>query len=76
VITPHVVRVLELTEADLRPFRIGREATAGVVESPAPPPDLPGPGETQPAPVAPKAQPVMPPPAAPIKPPVKPPSGF
>jgi general secretion pathway protein D len=27
-LTPHIVRVLDLTEADLRPFRLGREAGA------------------------------------------------
>jgi general secretion pathway protein D len=25
-LTPHIVRVLDLTEADLRPFRLGRDA--------------------------------------------------
>jgi general secretion pathway protein D len=35
-LTPHIVRVLDLTEADLRPFRLGRDAAS------APPaPDLP-----------------------------------
>lgn len=41
VITPHVVRVLELTENDLRPFRVGRESGGGLVDlptSPATPP--------------------------------------
>jgi general secretion pathway protein D len=79
VITPHVVRVLELTEADLRPFRIGREPTAGVVESPAPQADVPEPGETpatQTAPAPATAQPILPPPTAMPKPPVKPPPGL
>src|SRR4030095_11649451 len=35
-ITPHIVRVLDLTEADLRPFRLGRDAASG-----PPAPDLP-----------------------------------
>jgi general secretion pathway protein D len=35
-ITPHIVRVLDLTEADLRPFRLGRDAASG-----PPPPELP-----------------------------------
>jgi general secretion pathway protein D len=26
-LTPHIVRVLDLSEADLRPFRLGRDAT-------------------------------------------------
>ena len=29
-LTPHIVRVLDLTEADLRPFRLGREVGDGV----------------------------------------------
>jgi general secretion pathway protein D len=79
VITPHVVRVLELTEADLRPFRIGREATAGVVEPATPPADTPEPGATpssQAAPVQPPAQPILPPATAAPRPPVKPPPGL
>jgi general secretion pathway protein D len=78
VITPHVVRVLELNEADLRPFRIGREAAGGIVESPAPTVDVPEPGGTPaaaPAPAPQPVQPVLPPPASPIKPAVKPPPG-
>ena len=35
-LTPHIVRVLDLSESDLRPFRLGRDAS-----SPAPAPDLP-----------------------------------
>ena len=27
-LTPHIVRVLDLTEADLRPFRVGRDSLA------------------------------------------------
>jgi general secretion pathway protein D len=42
-LTPHIVRVLELTEADLRPFRFGRESSAALSEilggAPAPPRD-------------------------------------
>ena len=31
-LTPHIVRVLDLTEADLRPFRLGREGGASLSE--------------------------------------------
>jgi general secretion pathway protein D len=44
-LTPHIVRVLELTEADLRPFRFGRESGASLGEvlgpAPGPPRDEP-----------------------------------
>jgi general secretion pathway protein D len=37
-LTPHIIRVLDLTEADLRAFRVGRdESSAAVIELPAPP---------------------------------------
>jgi general secretion pathway protein D len=46
VLTPHIVRVLDLTEADLRPFRVGRDAGAGTLELPAVPEERkPGPGD-------------------------------
>jgi general secretion pathway protein D len=34
-LTPHIVRVLDLTEADLRPFRVGHDSGAPVTEVPA-----------------------------------------
>ena len=33
-LTPHIVRVLDLSEADLRPFRLGRDTNGAVVELP------------------------------------------
>jgi len=48
-LTPHIIRVLDLTEADLRPFRVGRDSLAPIAELPllpleAPkPPELPNP---------------------------------
>ena len=33
-LTPHIVRVLDLSEADLRPFRLGRDTGAAVTELP------------------------------------------
>ena len=42
-LTPHIVRVLDLTEADLLPFRLGRDSGTGLTEmlgnAPAPPRD-------------------------------------
>jgi general secretion pathway protein D len=62
-LTPHIVRVLDLSEADLRPFRLGRPAGA------LPPPvDI----STVPQPQAPTETPPPPPgqrPATPILPP-------
>ena len=34
-LTPHIVRVLDLTEDDLRPFRLGRDTGSGVGDLPA-----------------------------------------
>jgi general secretion pathway protein D len=34
-LTPHIVRVLDLSEADLRPFRLGRDSNGSVVELPS-----------------------------------------
>ncbi len=51
-LTPRIVRVLDLTEADLRPFRVGRDgegAGGGVIELPIPADLAPAPGG-QPAP--------------------------
>jgi general secretion pathway protein D len=36
-LTPHIVRVLDLTEADLRPFRLGRDVGPGLAEPITPP---------------------------------------
>jgi general secretion pathway protein D len=71
VLTPHVIRVLDLTENDLRPFRVGREAgTGAIIEFPVPGPAAPPkPGEEGDV-----AQPGLPRPgpSTPIKPPPKP----
>jgi general secretion pathway protein D len=62
-LTPRIIRVLELTENDLRPFRVGREGgTAPVIDLPLPPaippeellPAAPGPVPGQPAPKPPE----------------------
>jgi general secretion pathway protein D len=33
-LTPHIVRVLDVTEADLRPFRLGRDVAGAIGEAP------------------------------------------
>ena len=67
-LTPHIVRVLDLTEADLRPFRLGRDLGSPLIEVPGianPPRDREGAGEpppvTIPVPSAPRSgQPAQP----------------
>jgi general secretion pathway protein D len=87
VLTPHIVRVLDLTEADLQPFRVGREqrGVAGDVPlvdpefqepvAPQPPEDvlepLPLPDDEPPP-----SKPILPPDAPPVqrRPPTTPPA--
>jgi general secretion pathway protein D len=64
-VTPHIVRVLQLDEEDLRPFRVGRDVGAPLLEVPLPI-ELPRPTE-QPAPAP--VQPTAPQPVQPIGPP-------
>jgi general secretion pathway protein D len=77
-LTPHIVRVLDLTEADLRPFRLGREGGGGspAIEVPTAPARPPAePDESTPAPVPPgqrPATPILPPAPAPPTPPPQP----
>lgn len=80
-LTPHIVRVLDLSEADLEPFRVGRDAGATVElpAAPPPPPRAPGDnpdagGASRPGPLAPAAPPLPSQPIQPLKPP-KPPGG-
>ena len=66
-LTPRIIRVLDLTEADLRPFRVGVDDSTGagaigVIELPAPPQPR-DPAPQQPPPQPPAQQPG---PAAPI----------
>ncbi len=69
-LTPHIVRILDLTEADLRPFRLGRESAGGslteILGIPGTPRDEPFDPAAQPVPAAP-ALPAPPPPA--VRPP-------
>lgn len=79
-LTPHIVRVLNLTAEDLQPFRVGRDASGAALADIAPPLPIP-----LPTPVPPKPQggdaapqfPNSPGTATPIAPPtpVKPPKG-
>ncbi len=82
-LTPRIVRVLDLTEADLAPFRMGRDgSTAGAPEPPLPlpvpqqanPPARPPVGnqDGEPAVPQPGLAPAVPPPTGPAKP-IKPP---
>ncbi len=83
-LTPHIVRVLDLTEADVRAFRVGRDTGTSVIDAPIPPANRP-PGGDAPAPAAaPPAAPAgpslrpLPPapgPASPLKPPPPRPPG-
>jgi general secretion pathway protein D len=65
-LTPHIIRVLDLSENDLRPFRVGRDSAAPLTEIPLPV-DLtrPDSGGTR----TPAAPPPPPPPSAPAAPP-------
>jgi general secretion pathway protein D len=51
-LTPHIVRVLDLNEGDLRPFRVERDSGSPLVELPLPaPPRDEAPPEPEPEPV-------------------------
>jgi general secretion pathway protein D len=61
-LTPHIVRVLDLHESDLLPFRIGRESAPGAPIGPIQVPEV---QEEQPQPQPPQPQPQQPPPPQP-----------
>jgi len=44
-LTPHIIRLLDLNEADLRPFRVGRDSLAPIAELPLLPLEAPKPPE-------------------------------
>jgi len=60
-LTPHIIRVLDLTEADLRPFRVGRDSLGPIAELPLQPIEPPKPPEP------PKPEDVLNPAVPPIK---------
>ncbi len=75
-LTPHIVRVLDLTAADVRAFRVGRDTgTASIIEAPTLPASRPPGGDAPAAPGAPVLQPLpgVPGTATPVKPPPRPP---
>ena len=66
-LTPHIIRVLDLDEADLLPFRVGRDTQptlATGITTPVPPSQLTP---------QPRSQPLSPPPPSPTQQPVAPP---
>jgi general secretion pathway protein D len=69
-LTPHIVRVLDLSEADLRPFRVRSGTATPLIElpSPEPPPARDQPPPFQERPATPGVQPTGP--IGPITPPV------
>jgi general secretion pathway protein D len=70
-LTPHIVRVLDLSEADLRPFKVGRDVVTLVdlpVAVPSPPPEPAAPAPAAPGLLAPAPAPTAPPRATPIVP--------
>jgi len=75
-LTPHIVRVLDLTEADVRAFKVGRDSgTAAPLEVPTPPAARPPGGEAPDgAPVL-RPVPQIPGTATPVKPPPPRPPG-
>jgi len=78
-LTPRIVRVLDLSEEDLRPFRVGRDGDItggpGIVPLPLPV-ELPPPGMQQPAQPQPQTQPPPPaPPGGTGTAPIRPPTG-
>ncbi len=76
-LTPHIVRVLDLTEDDVQAFKVGRDTgSAAPLDVPTPPQARPPAGDApEGAAAAPVLRPVQPPPgtATPLKPPPRPP---
>lgn len=70
-LTPHIVRVLDLSESDLRPFRMGRDGSSGGVPQDLPRLPIPG-GDDLPLPGADRGVEVSPaPPATPFPQPLQ-----
>ena len=66
-LTPHIIRVLDISEEDLRAFRVGRDSASSLGGDLPPALDIPPPTPAPaPAPAAPDTPPAAPPPAAPI----------
>lgn len=77
-LTPRIVRVLDLSEEDLRPFRVGRGTGTGggIIDLPIEIPGAQPPGAQPgaPSPSPPPAPPATPSPAVPIQPPTSQPA--
>jgi general secretion pathway protein D len=83
-LTPHIIRVLDVKDADLRAFRVGRDTISPLSDLPLPVPVPPaaqrpeeapaGPATQPPAPGAPATQPPVVTPVVPPPPPPPPPS--
>ena len=75
-LTPHIVRVLDLTAEDVQAFKVGRDTgSAAPLDVPTPPLARPPAGDAPEGPTAPVLRPVQPLPgtATPVKPPPRPP---
>ena len=75
-LTPHIVRVLDLTDADVRAFKVGRDTgSAAPLDVPTAPLARPPAGDAPEGTAAPVLRPVPPAPgvATPVKPPPRPP---
>jgi general secretion pathway protein D len=79
-LTPHIVRVLDLTAEDVRAFKVGRDAGVTALDAPIPPAAQPRPpAAAEPDAAAPTGAPVLRPipptpgTASPVKPPPRPP---
>jgi general secretion pathway protein D len=68
-LTPHIVRVLDLSEGDLRPFKVGRDTATPIVDLPLPDQTAPPQEVPQPASATPPGVPSPDQPARPILPP-------
>ena len=74
-LTPHIIRVLDLTEADLRPFRVGADPTVSAIDLPIPSPELPqAPADPAQQPAPPNQPPPAQRPGSPVTPVVPPPA--
>jgi general secretion pathway protein D len=75
-LTPHIVRVLDLSEADLRPFRVGRDVAGGASTADLPrereqlPPEAPGDPAAAPEPAFPQPRQPTSAPTSPLRDPL------
>jgi general secretion pathway protein D len=72
-LTPHIIRVLDVKDADLRAFRVGRDTISPLSDLPLPVPVPLAAPRPEEAPAAPAAQPPVATPVVPPPPPLPPP---